>query len=90
MNPLVLGYIRDFVNLLFQVMTLAIFARVLLSWFPMAPGNRLVAIVYDVTEPILGPIRKLVPPMGMLDLSPFIAMIVLQVLAGIVLSGLRP
>ncbi len=90
MNPLVLGYVREFVSLLFQIMTLAILARVLLSWFPMAQGNRLAAIVYDITEPVLGPIRKLVPPMGMLDLSPFIAMIVLQVVGSIILSGLRP
>jgi YggT family protein len=44
--------------------------------------------VYDITEPVLGPIRKLVPPMGMIDLSPFIAIVVLEILKRIILAGL--
>ena len=78
-----------FVELLFNVMTFAILARVLLSWFPMSPGNKIAVFLYDITEPVLGPIRKIVPPVGMLDLSPFIAIVLLQVLEYIILSGIR-
>lgn len=76
-----------FVELLFNIMTFAILARVLLSWFPTAPNNRLITILYDITDPILGPIRRMIPPVGMLDLSPIIAIVLLQVLEYIILSG---
>ncbi|MCL4371556.1 MAG: YggT family protein [Chloroflexi bacterium] len=79
----------QFIELLFNILTFAILARVLLSWFPTSPNNKITAILYDVTEPILGPIRKMIPPIGMLDLSAFIAIIALQVLEYIILSGVR-
>ena len=83
-------YIYTFVDVLFNVLTLAIFARVLLSWFPMAAGNPIGRIIFDVTEPILGPIRRIIPSLGMLDISPLVALLLLQVLRSIILSSLAP
>ena len=85
-----MGYIYTFVDVLFNVLTLAIFARVLLSWFPMASGNPIAQIIFDVTEPILHPLRRILPSFGMLDLSPLVALILLQVLRGLLLNSLVP
>jgi len=46
--------------------------RVLLSWFSVNPYNPVVRILYAVTEPVLAPIRRAIPPMGGLDLSPLV------------------
>ena len=45
-------FLINFINILFQVLTLAILARVILSWFRVDPYNRFVQILYQVTEPI--------------------------------------
>jgi YggT family protein len=67
----------QFINLFVSVFNVLILARVVLSWVAPASENPLVVLVYDLTEPILGPIRKLVPTAG-LDLSPIIAYFLLQ------------
>jgi YggT family protein len=66
-----------------------LFVRVLSSWFPIPPSGtiaRLMSFVYDVTEPVLRPLRNLLPPIRMgamaLDLSPIIVFIVLSILLG--------
>jgi YggT family protein len=79
-------YVVKFVELLFNILTFAILARVLLSWFPSSSENKIASFLFDITEPILGPLRKIIPPIGMIDLSPFIAMVLLQVLQTIILS----
>ena len=71
--------LNTFVVLLARALSLAIFVRMLLSWIPVDRGNRLVSIVYEITEPILGPIRRVVPALGGLDLSPMIALILIEV-----------
>jgi YggT family protein len=75
-----------FVNILAQVLNLAILARVLLSWIPLDRDNAVVRIVYEVTEPILGPIRRVLPPLGGLDLSPIVALVLIQVLQRVLLT----
>jgi len=67
------------VQLFFQLLTLAILARVLLSWVNVNPYNPAVSFLYQVTEPILGPLRRYIPPLGMIDITPIIAIILLQV-----------
>ena len=64
---------------------IAIFARIVLSWFPISPDSPFASIfsfLYTITEPVLGPIRRLLPPMGIggmgLDLSPIIVILGLQ------------
>ena len=60
------------------VLIVAIFARTILSWFPTANTlNPLVAIIYQLTEPILSPLRRIVPRMGMFDFTPTIALLIL-------------
>ena len=74
-----------FVNILAQVLNIAILARVLLSWLPLDRDNILVRLVYEITEPILGPIRRVLPPLGGLDLSPIVALILIQVVQRVLL-----
>jgi YggT family protein len=55
----------------------AIFIRVIISWVGMDPRNPVVIFVHEITEPILAPIRQFMPRLGMLDLSPMVAIFIL-------------
>ena len=77
-----------FVDILFQVLTYAIIARALVSWFPVSPTSPIIRILDDVTEPILGPLRKIVPRLGMMDITPIVALVLLNILSGMLRSGL--
>jgi len=82
-------FLGSFVDILFNILWLAIMARVLVSWLPNIPRNQIVVFIFDITEPILAPLRRWIPPLGgMIDLSPMIAMLLLWVLRQIILSGL--
>ena len=74
----------NFVRLLATVIWLLLIARVVLSW--TNPGGRggLVAFVYQATEPILAPIRRVLPPTGGIDWSPLIAMLLVGVVVRVV------
>ncbi len=64
----------------------AIFARVVLSWFPVSPGGAMASIfsfLYTITEPVLGPLRRVIPPLGGFDLSPIVALMGLRLIAGV-------
>jgi YggT family protein len=82
------SYLSSFIGLLFQVLSLAILGRVLLSWIDPLGNMRISQILRDVTEPILAPIRSLLPSMSMFDFSPIIAMLLLQALSRLLLSAL--
>jgi YggT family protein len=72
------------VDLIFTLLTLAIFARAILSWFVRDPYNPLVYWLDRLTDPILEPIRRFVPPIGMMDITPIIALFLLQILQAII------
>ena len=74
--------IKLFVYIL-QVFTWAIVIRALSSWFPNARNNPLMQILYSITEPILKPIQKYVPNLGGMDFSPIIAVLIMQILIGV-------
>ena len=64
-----------------------VFVRVILSWFPISPGTwqaSIYNVVYSITEPVLGPIRRVMPGVGFggmgLDLSPIIVLLGLQII----------
>ena len=70
------------------MLTAAIFVRALLSWFRIDPRNPLVTILYEVTEPILDPLRRVIPRLGMIDITPFVAIILIQVIGNFAASKL--
>lgn len=60
---------------LLQLYVFCIFGRIILSWFPVTPGGPVAQIssfLYSITEPVLGPIRNVLPSVGMFDLSPMV------------------
>jgi YggT family protein len=64
---------------LLQLYLIVMFARIILSWFPVNPGSGLATVygvLYSITEPVLGPIRRVIPPLGAggmgIDLSPIV------------------
>lgn len=74
-----------------QIYVLILFLRAVLSWFPESPGSPLQPVrrfVVLVTEPVLAPFRRLIPPVGMLDVSFIVAFIVVEVIVSTVLSRL--
>lgn len=74
-------YLFRFLELLCEVLTLLILVRVIVSWVSPGQTNTLTNILYQVTEPILGPLRRIIPRVSMLDFSPLVAVILLQVIA---------
>jgi len=73
---------------LVQILSIAIFARAILSWFVRDPRNPLVELLDQITEPILAPLRRVVPRIGMVDITPLVAIILLQFLAQAVAQSL--
>jgi YggT family protein len=71
-----------------QLLSLAIFLRAILSWFSLDPRNPLIQVLDQITEPILSPLRRVVPRIGMIDITPLVAIILLQFLAQAVAQGL--
>lgn len=79
-----MNFLFNFVALLTQILTLAIFVRAILSWFPISRDNPFVEVVVQITDPILGPIRRVLPLMGSIDFSPLVAIILLQMISSVV------
>lgn len=76
----------ELVQFSFLIFNLLILARVLMSWFNPDPNSAIVRTIYQLTEPILAPIRRLLPSTGMLDLSPLVALIGAIVLESLILQ----
>jgi YggT family protein len=82
-----------YVNALFVVFTILILIRILFSFFPAVPSRPwargLYEFVHQSTDWYLGIFRRFIPPLGMFDLSPMVALIVLWIVEGFVISLLR-
>ena len=83
-------YLEAFINVLYLGLTLAIFGRVILSWVPTRLPWGLNEFLFSVTEPILGPIRRALPMVAGMDLSPLVALIALQLAEQLLLKLLPP
>jgi len=81
-------WLRQFVSILFELLTFAIVARALLSWFNLGPSHPAVRLLYDLTEPILAPLRRVIPTLGMIDITPFVAILLLQFVQRLLVSAL--
>jgi YggT family protein len=70
-----------------QVYSFILLARVLLGWLPnLDRNNPIVQFLYDITEPVLKPIRDMLPATGMMDFSPLIAFLIISVLSRVLLT----
>ena len=69
------------IDMVFNILQIIIIVRVVLSWISHNPSNQFIQIIYQVSEPILKPIREILPITGMgFDLSPIVAFFLLGLL----------
>ena len=75
------------IDMVFNILQIIIIVRVVLSWISHNPSNQFIRIIYQVSEPILKPIREILPITGMgFDLSPVVAFFLLGLLKKILLA----
>jgi len=91
-NPIMgLGYI---IYGALSVYTVFIFMRIVFSWGMVSHSNRLMRFLVNTTEPLLGPLRRIIPPLGIMDISPIFAFIIVwlfqQAIRGTLLRGGLP
>jgi YggT family protein len=71
--------------------SLLIFIRIVFSWAMIGSSNRLMGVLVNTTEPLMGPLRRIVPPVGRIDISPIVAFIIIWLfqaaVAGTLLRG---
>ena len=70
-----------------RVLAFAIFARAIISWFPIDPQGPIVRTLNAITEPVLEPLRRVIPRIGMLDITPLVAMLSLFALSAALASA---
>lgn len=75
-----LSALAQLLQMVFQVYTLILIVRVLISWVNPDPFNPVVQFLSRVTDPVLEPLRRVIPPLGPIDISPIIALLLLQAL----------
>ena len=78
----------DLISLASKVYSLVIIGRVILSWVNPDPRNAIAVFIVRVTEPVLGPVRRVIPALGGLDFSPILVLIGIQVLESVVVRVL--
>lgn len=76
-------------NMLFSIIYFLLVVRIIMSWFSVNPYNEIVQVIYRITEPILAPFRRLPLQIGMIDLSPILAFILLSFLNSLIVGILR-
>ncbi len=90
-----LGYLADAgtrawihfaVSSFFTAIMIALFVRVIASWFGISPYRPWMRVAHGLTDWLIGPIRRILPPVGMVDFSPLVAWLLLNFLRGFVLS----
>jgi YggT family protein len=79
-----MGSVSLLLQLLIYVLIIAVFVRIAFSWIGPNPTNSVYRFAFQITEPVLRPIRNLLPPMAGLDFSPTILLVVLFMLLSLV------
>ena len=75
-----LSALAQLLQMVFQVYTLILIVRVLVSWVNPDPFNPVMQFLNRATDPVLEPLRRVIPPIGPFDLSPLVALLLLQAL----------
>ena len=81
--------VAEIVQLAIYVFLFSILIQVIMSWINPGSYNPLLGVLHSLNEPLLGPARRIVPPIGGLDLSPIVVMVALQLVAILVVGPLR-
>ena len=80
------GLLVLLVRWIFGILRLALIVRIVSSWFGISPYSRWIRWAYQLTEPILAPLRQVVPTIGMIDITPIIAWFLLGIVQWLVLG----
>jgi YggT family protein len=81
--------VKEVICAVLNVYLLVLFARAILSWFPVRPGTGLSSFLHvlmQLTEPVMAPVRRVIPPAGMFDLSFIVVFIGLEIIISAVLK----
>jgi YggT family protein len=82
------GLLHLVVTWAFAVLRIALLVRVVSSWFRISPYSRWVRWAFTLTEPILRPLRRVIPNLGMIDVTPIVAYFLLALLQALILGAL--
>ena len=75
-------------SLVLTLLFWAILIRAILSWVQPDPRNPIVQFLDRVTGPILYPLQRIIPPLGGIDLSPLVAMLLIELLKGLLVNAI--
>ncbi len=76
--------LTDWLAVALEIYTFVLLARILITWIPnLDPYHPAVQMLLQITEPILEPARKLIPPIGMIDVSPIVVFFAIRILIGL-------
>ena len=81
------NFLGSFLNILFLVLYAAIIGRIFMSFIDQSGQMRVSQILFESTEPILGPLRRIIPSVGMFDFSPMIALLIISALQRMVAAN---
>ena len=80
-------FVLGLLDAVFNIYYLILLARVVFSWLPNPPAGKFAEIVYNLTEPLLGAVRKVIPPTSMgIDFSPLVGMVLLWVFQSVLVN----
>jgi YggT family protein len=79
-------FLAQFITIFFDLLIYAIIARILLSWFGGNRNGGFYRFIHEITEPILKTARKILPPIGMMDFSPILALIALDIIQSLLIK----
>lgn len=84
--------VAHYISTLIWIYTMLILVRILLTWVPRMPYNpvlhSVIRFVEDVTDPYLAIFRRFIPPLGMIDISPIVAILALGLVGNLVVAAI--
>ena len=80
-----INYVVNIINIVVQLVTILVIVKVFLSYF-MSPYHPVRMAIDRVVDPMLIPIQRVIPPLGMLDLSPIILIVIVQILGRVIIN----
>jgi len=82
--------IRTFISWFGSILSGAIIIRALLSWFAVGnTGGPVFRLLDDITEPIIAPLRRIIPPLGMIDITPIVAILLIQFITNVLVGSIH-
>ena len=81
------GSALEFIGFILQIFAYLVIARALTTWFPNARQYAIVQLLYQITDPVMIPLSKIIPRIGMIDLSPMILVFGLLFISNLLRAG---